>query len=194
MDTNHSKHVPMVVCCLFGLLLIAASAAHATATAAAPVASIVVEPHEAGDSVVTFAHPFNRGDIKDKLALKTGAKQIPTQVDVKRRYPDGSVKHAIISAHLGGVTPGRTLTLGIHPVKEKSTPKSTEENLLKLFPAEVTFRFPDGSVRRAKVADFHPKAVRKADGFELIRWLEGPLVSELLLAGPPCSDNGIPDP
>ena len=194
MSTNHIKSVRAPFCRLFGLLLIAASPAHTLNAATAPVTSVAVEPQEAGDSIVTFAHPFKKGEVKDTLTLKVSAKQIPTQVDVKRRYPDGSVKHAIISAHLGGVTPGRLLRLDIHRANEKSKPESTEEHLLESFPAEVTFRFPDGSVRRAKVADFHHKAARKADGFRLAGWLEGPLVSEELLAGPPCSDSGDPDP
>jgi len=115
---------------------------------------------------------------------------------VQRKCPrrDGSVKHAVISAHLGNVTPGRPLRLDIHPANTKSTPKSRAEDLLRSFHAEVTFRFPDGSLRRAAVADFHRKAARKANGFRSIRWLEGPLVSEVLLTGPPCSDNGKPDP
>ena len=159
------------------------------------VASVIVEPLETGKNfVLTFAHPFKQGDIPDTLVLKAGEQNITSQVNVKRRYEDGSVKHAIISTIIGDVAPGEPLELGIYPGKGQSSQSLQVEVLLKSFAAEVNCVFPDGSKSTAKSMEFYNKAIGQTNGFRLVKWLDGPLVMEMQLAGPPLSDDGDTDP
>jgi len=195
MSANHTKHVRLAICCLFTLALIAASWVDVAGAGANPVASVVVESQQtARNLIVTFAHPFKKGDIKDTLALKVGTEEIPAQVDVKRRYPDGSVKHAIISTLISNATPGRPLTLDISPGSGGAAADTILQGLAKEFSAEVIFQFPDGSRRKAGLRQFHLEAVKQNEHFRLIKWLTGPLVSEILLAGPPSDSKGNLDP
>jgi hypothetical protein len=160
-----------------------------------PIASVVVETkQEAAASVLTFAHPFKQGDISGTVVVRTGDGEIPAQVDVKRRYPDGSVKHAIISALAGPLVPGRPMTLDLHPGPQQPPAEKAVEGIPDGFSAEVLLRFPDGTERIANAAQFYDKARSPSEHFKMTEWLEGPLVSEVCIFGPPCTTAGDPDP
>ncbi len=162
--------------------------------AQSPVVSVVVEPQETGeDFFVTFAHPFKKGDIKDTLLLKNGDEVISSQVNVKRRYTDGSVKHAIISTLISEAVRGRALTLDIYPGSEQPVVETALQEFPKGFSAKVVFQFPDGSERRANFAEFYRKASSGVKNFRMIKWLRGPLTSEVQLAGPPSGTDGKAD-
>ena len=80
------------------------------------VATVMVEPERAGsDAVVTFAHPFTKGDVPGGLTVRSGKRKLPHQIDVKRRHTDGSVKHAVISAALGTVRANLAYYAGLVP-------------------------------------------------------------------------------
>ncbi|MDD4890437.1 MAG: hypothetical protein PHU85_10950, partial [Phycisphaerae bacterium] len=72
--------------------------AMAAAAAAAPVTRVVVKnptSQPATNMPVTFGQVFKKGDIETGV-LVSGAKAA-AQVDVKRKYDDGSVRFAVIS-------------------------------------------------------------------------------------------------
>ncbi|MHC4741383.1 MAG: hypothetical protein ACYS8Z_05700 [Planctomycetota bacterium] len=159
------------------------------------VTSITIEPLESGkDVILTFAHPFKKGDIPETLELRDGEYSPPAQVEVKRRYSDGSVKHAIISTSIRDVTADKSLTLDIHSAKKRRNPNTGVSVYGGPLRAEVTFRFPDGSERIAKASEFLSKATDGVKDVRLLTWLDGPLFTELQIAGPPLNENGQGDP
>jgi hypothetical protein len=177
------------------LMLIASFIVNPAAAAERPICSVVLESQEKeGDFVVTFAHPFKEGDVKETVVLKAGGEDIGAQVDVKRRYADSSVKHAIISVPIRQAQAGRPLKLGIYPIGEKKPAEPVIRDFPDGFSAEVVFGFPDGSKRRANALEFYQKAVSGVEGFHLVKWLQGPLTSEVQVMGPPCGANGGLDP
>ena len=181
--------------CAFAAALVAVLLVNPAFSVERPVASVVVEPQEeSGRLVVTFAHPFKKGDVPDTLILRAGGRELPTQVDVKRRHADGSIKHAVISTCTADADPARPVTLKMHPASRQPPSASGKLTFPKGFSAEVVFRFPDGSERRADPADFYRKASQEAERFTMNKWLEGPLVTELQLLGPPSGPKGDLDP
>lgn len=189
------KPVRLPICRFFGFILLVTIWLNTFIAAQNRVASVVVEQQERGkDFIVTFAHPFRKGDAKDTLLMKTGNEVIASQANVKRRYSDGSVKHAIISTFIKEAVAGQQLTLDIYSSGRQPVHESPVLDFPKGFSAEVIFHFPDGSQRRANAAEFHRKASSRVDGFRQVKWLEGPLTSEVQLMGPPYGDNGDLDP
>jgi len=188
MNANFAKHGRAAVCCFIVFSLIAGAWVDGVNAAGDPVASVTVDALESGkDFVLTFAHPFKKGDIWDTLALKTGTEEIPSQVDIKRRWDDGSVKHAIISTVIGNTTEGTSLRLDICPSGRRDYDAGTSSAILRVFPAEVRFRFPDGKVCVAKAAS-------EDIGFRLVKWLDGPVATEVQIVRAPLQDNGKADP
>ena len=47
---------------------------------------------------ITFGQAFKHGDIRDGVEVRLGDKVLPVQVDIKRRYDDGSVRFGVLSA------------------------------------------------------------------------------------------------
>ena len=195
MNANFAKHSQAAICCFIGFSVIAGSWVDGVCAGADPVASVVVEPLETGkDFVLTFAHPFARGDIKKTLILKADTEKVRSQVDIKRRYDDGSVKHAIISAVISDATAGDPLILDIHSADEQPAYAAESTAALRSVAAEIVFRFPDGKESRANAAEFYSKAAGGKNGFRLVKWLDGPLATEVQLAGPTMMQNGEADP
>ena len=52
------------------------------------------------EGVVVFGQVFSPGDAPESVTVEIDGQGVPTQVDVKRRNADGSLRHAIISAAL----------------------------------------------------------------------------------------------
>lgn len=195
MYARDLKPVRVVISRFFSFILLATLWLDTIIAAKSPVTSVVIEQQERGkDFVVTFAHPFKKGEVKDTLLLKSGNEVIPSQVNVKRHYSDGSVKHAIISTFISEAVPGQPLTLDIYSSGEQPVVDSIVQDLPKGFSAEVIFHFPDGSQRRANAVEFYRKASSGIDSFRLVKWLQGPLTSEVQLVGPPSGTNGDLDP
>ena len=66
------------------------------------------------DVPFTFGQVFAPGDLKpsDRLVGKlAGGADVPLQIDVKARHPDGSVRHAIVSAILPALDARQTAML-----------------------------------------------------------------------------------
>ncbi len=168
-----------------------------------PITSVILEsekPIERG--VITFACPFHRGDAGDAFHFRHGGEIVPAQIEVKRRHPDGSIKHAVVSlagrdintvSHRAGKT-GRSVELEIHPGEGKVPEAEPVEILPPDFSARVTFRFPDGSECLADACEFYGKALAGERTYRKETWLDGPLTREIRLAGPPRSKGGAIDP
>lgn len=69
----------------------------ASLAAAAGVENAITLRGGAGNYPVRIGRPFMRGEIAQAPQAVVGGAAVPTQADVKTRWPDGSVKHAILS-------------------------------------------------------------------------------------------------
>lgn len=142
-------------------------------------------------SPVTFGHPFRQGDFPESVRVLASGDSLPAQVDVKRRYADGSLRFAVITAMPDQLAAHQTLHLELTPAPATAAPAAAiaPSDLLKRgFDAVATFRFPDGAVRTVSARKLLERA-----GPQARTWLQGPLATEWLLVGAPEDEQGTPD-
>lgn len=139
-------------------------------------------------TAVTFGHAFRKGQFPRTVRVSVDGHTLPAQVDVKRRYEDGSVRFAVISVALDGMAPEQKLSLALEPGDAATVPGAAvaaTDLLKKGFEVVVTLRFPDGAVRTASARKLLERAGDKA-----AMWLHGPVATEWLLAAPPEDESG----
>ena len=140
---------------------------------------------------VTFGHAFRQGQFPQTVSVSDARTSLASQVDIKRRYEDGSVRFAIISTVLDELAPHQQLELELTPTNTapgQVTAVSAADFLKQGFDTVVTLRFPDGAVRRVSA-----RKLLEQSGQESPVWLCGPGATEWLLAGPPADEHGNPD-
>jgi hypothetical protein len=95
--------------------LLAAPVRAAAAVVTPPVSDVVRITEEAGTSTtnypVQFARPFYPGEIPNYPQVLLNGTPVTTQADVKQRWGDGSVKHAILSFYIPTLSAGQTVTV-----------------------------------------------------------------------------------
>lgn len=142
-------------------------------------------------SPVTFGQAFRQGDFPQSLHVSAAGETVPAQVDVKRRYADGSLRFAVITTMLDELAPRQTVPLEFTPAPAPAAPTAAiapSDLLQHGFDAVVTFRFPDGAVRTVSARKLLEQAGQQAPS-----WLRGPLAAEWLLAGAPEDEQGKAD-
>lgn len=140
----------------------------------------------AQSQATSFGQFFTQGEITDgqQLLLMNGQQQsLPTQVDVKARHPDGSIRHAVISTVKAKAdastdwfvvkqqTPQATSKLSLDPLVELQKRKVDANLSLKL--ADGTYQV---QLQTALAAALKQK--RSSN------WLQGPVVNEWLFTAP----------
>ncbi|PRC90955.1 hypothetical protein [Solimicrobium silvestre] len=180
----------------------ASSAAPASAVSSAddgvPITSIKIQNASKGathDSVatpITFGQVFAAGDVPDPNALVgrlADGTHIPLQVDAKARHPDGSLRHAVISAVVP-VPSGSSITvLSLNKVTAPTAKASgigPEALLGNGFSASVNLTL-DGQVYSASANDL----LRSG---KYINWLAGPQVNEWEVSAPLKTAQGVAHP
>ncbi len=144
----------------------------------------------AKDSPVTLGQAFRKGDFARGVRADRDGRDLPAQVDVKRRHPDGSVRFAVLTVLLDDLPAGKEAVLTLKPgdVLPPGDDVSAAELLKTGFDALLTLRFPDGAVRTASA-----RKLLEKQGKDSAPWLRGPLVSEWILSAPPADAQGKPD-
>ena len=153
------------------------------------------EARSAGEPVpLTFGQVFAPGDLKRNEGLSgrlADGAAVPLQLDVKATHPDGSVRHAVISAVLPAADTGGARSLALALVKDKAggmragTAASAQGLLDAGFTATASATI--GGQAWTASAD---KLLRGKPAL----WLDGPLVSEWLVAAPLRNDKGAEHP
>jgi hypothetical protein len=146
------------------------------------------------DLPVSFGQVFAPGDLQpsDRLVGKLGedARSLPLQIDVKARHPDGSVRHAIVSAILPKLAPRETLVLALARDRDGAPaagkPATPADLLGRGFQAEVSVRL-DGQLWKASAASL-------LSGKRVQPWLSGALASEWLVSAPLVNARGAGHP
>ncbi len=157
------------------------------------VTSIVLENTGPAQRMVplSFGQVFAPGDVgaDDGLAGKLDdGTPLALQLDVKARHPDGSLRHAIISAIVPALAPNQQLRLTlVKAAPATPAPAPGPAALLKQdFHAAVSVTI-DGHLYKAS-AD---ALLREG---KITSWLSGPIAQEWLLAAPLSDANGKPHP
>ncbi|MBF0392436.1 MAG: cadherin-like domain-containing protein [Alphaproteobacteria bacterium] len=123
--------------------------------------------------VVTFGEVFASGEIPagQGLVARMGGTEVPVQMDVKTRWDDGSVRHAVLSLAVPSDASSTDLMLA------RGAPPSGAAVALPGAGWDVTvtvdLRNPDGSVTRLSVSAAQALATAAPES-----WLSGPLATE----------------
>jgi len=119
------------------------------------------------------------------VALDNGAHPLVTQVDVKRRWNDGSIKQALLSTVLPELRASGSMAFTI--ARDESAPDNVGQDASMLadidgFSPEVTFTTSDG-VYTASLKDFLNRNLLART------WLAGPVVDEWHIEGAPKNET-----
>lgn len=124
-----------------------------------------------------FGRPFLQGEIKAFPVVYANDTPIPTQTDIKQRWPDGSVRFAIVSVVIDALEPNATMTLKFgEQSTSDNTPLTTAEMLDPVFDFDAQMALTSGGQTVSASA-------RKmlTDG-KAIPWVSGPIATTVILA------------
>jgi len=193
------KIVKRLVLAFAVLALNAANSANAAAGKPPPGGMQLAPPEDkavAEPTPVTFGVVFRPGEIAKGKTVKVrlAGADVPAQLDAKRHYQDGSLKHGVVSLLAPKVEAAAALEfLAAEPTEDK--PAGVEEAAQKLlagdFEAAVSFKLPDGG---GKVVSASARKMLQAAGAKAAAWLKGPVAIEWLLSGAPEDEAGQADP
>ena len=144
-------------------------------------ASNVLVIHDtSGDSQsnrpVSLARPFRKGDIQNFAQAVIDGTPVLTQNDVKNRWPDGSLKFAIISFVIPNLSSNGS-------VEVKLVNQSSSHNTGFLSKSDMlnsNYNF-DGTIRMAGAATKSISARQILENGHFRYWLKGPIVTAVIL-------------
>lgn len=161
-------------------------------TANAQITNVVIEntgSSAQSDVPVTFGQAFKAGAVASgsTVVLKQGGTSLPTQLDVKTRYGDGSVQHGVISARVPSLAGNGSAALTINSTGGSSGGGTTVSALLATaFNATVSLNV-GGTAYSASARDLLGSQTPT-------QWLSGPVVSEWVVKGPVKTSGGAAHP
>jgi hypothetical protein len=149
------------------------------ANAQAPVENSITLHGSLGGSSncpIRIARPFVRGEIQSAAQAVMEGRPIPTQCDVKTRWPDGSVQHAILSF----IVP--RLAGGAIKIKFANQSAALDADVDKAGLLAPRFDF-DAQIHitRAGKSEFASARKMLTDG-SFLSWCKGPIATTLILA------------
>ena len=138
----------------------------------------------------TFGQPFKQGDVPSGstlVAKLADGAEIPTQMDVKTRHPDGSVRHAIISLVLPKEGAGEEQKITLSTRAEAGAAADTKAALLDSgFQARM-----EAKIGSAVYASSAEDLLRSAP---VKKWLAGAVANEWIVDGPLLDAQGNAHP
>ncbi|HEV2677310.1 MAG TPA: hypothetical protein VGV37_22470 [Aliidongia sp.] len=139
-------------------------------------------PLDLPSRVVTFGQVFVPGDFPGGTVLEAmvGNDAIPVQADIKVRYPDKSVKHAVISLQAPALAPAASaiVMLSARPGSASTSPITPKTILSSGYDLTLVRDFPSqGGLPPLSVDARSVLSSGVADGSVTV-WLSGPLATE----------------
>jgi hypothetical protein len=140
---------------------------------------------------VTFGHVFARGDVlvtNSLVGKLPDGTTVPLQMDIKATHPDGSVRHAVLSAVLPNLATGETRTVSI----------GRKPALSLLATSAPTSLLSAGFTSQIKLTLNNQAYTASAD--ELLKsssyktWLAGAIANEWVVSAPLKDTNGVAHP
>lgn len=128
------------------------------------------------DYPVTVGLVFKKGDVTDNVTLRAAGQYLPTQTDVKVRYPDGSVKHAIVSLVLPQLQANQAVAIDVLSggPNANARPMTVAQLLAGDFDARMTI-----TINGVPTVISGREMLRHAASVET--WLAGDVVTEFLI-------------
>lgn len=138
---------------------------------------------------LTLSLCFCEGEISVPCGARVDDTPASCQWDVKRTWPGGSIKHALLSLSIPSVAAGDSVevTLDTAAAAEANTPISAASILATDFDAQAIF-VKDGQTYTASARE-----LLLAPGGLSKYWCSGPIATEFILRGNPKTSIGVPD-
>jgi hypothetical protein len=161
-------------------------------TANAQITNVVIESTSSSaqsDVPFTFGQVFKPGAVASgsTVVLRQGSTAVPTQLDVKTRYSDGSVQHGVISGRVPSLSGNGSAALTINSTGGSSGGGIGVSTLLATaFNASVSLNV-GGTTYSASARDLLGSTTPT-------QWLSGPVVSEWVVKGPVKTSGGQAHP
>jgi len=174
-----------------------------TAHAASIVTDTLVNQSARAQSnvAVTFGQVFKDGDVANGATLTAtlGGRTVALQVDPKATNPDGSLRHAVLTAMAPSLAARAKLplTLSTGPAPPAGPPIALSQLLATNYDAKVSL-----NIRGTTYSVNARTLLQTANGAKACRpwsktcnvWLSGPLVSAWVVNGPVTAANGATNP
>lgn len=139
---------------------------------------------------LTFAIPFKKGEVTAGILVKHNGIQIASQLDVKRRWADSSVKHGIVSVLIPNVAANGTENLTIEKASPNSSTGALDKTAILATDVESVIAMANisGSGNPATASASLRTAIN--DG-NLTYWLQGPICTEILEDTPITANDNL---
>jgi len=148
---------------------------------------------------ITFGQIFKAGDVPagETLSATLGGQPIQVQVDAKATNPDGSLRHAVLTALVPSISGSTTEPLALSSASPTSAGGAvTLAQLLATSfdaTADITIGGTDYTVSAKQLLQAKQASCAPYNTACNI-WLQGPLVSEWIVGGPVTSAGGVSNP
>ena len=146
-----------------------------------PSASDTVTIHETSGAAqsnrpVSIARAFVQGEIPNYAQALIGGTPLLTQCDVKNRWPDGSLKFAVVSLIIPSLPAGGTVTISF---SNQSTGNNTG-NLVQSDMLSGPYNF-DAKILQSGASSHTISARTMLTNGSFRYWLQGPIVTAIIL-------------
>ncbi|MBL8027951.1 MAG: T9SS type A sorting domain-containing protein [Fibrobacteres bacterium] len=139
---------------------------------------------ETGGKPVTISSVFIEGASPGNLQTLIDGSAVPSQIDIKTRWKDGSIKHALVTFVPPVTSAGLTRTLSFSSgVNTDTIPISVSAVLATDFNAKASFTIRD-SIFTVSARDL-------LSAGKFTYWMKGSLATEFVLRGKPKTVDGI---
>ncbi|MGH8279408.1 MAG: hypothetical protein ACRETQ_07585, partial [Gammaproteobacteria bacterium] len=190
-------YLPRLACLIGGGLL--ACAAHAGTIV---TDTVISQTSAAQTSVpVTFGQVFKDGDVPqgDTLSATLAGQPVSLQVDVKATNPDGSLRHAVLTALIPSIAADATEPLAISTASPSASGAAVTLAQLLATQSDATASLNIGGTVYTADAKALLTAANSANACaawstQCNVWLSGPLVSEWIVNGPVKTAGGTASP
>jgi hypothetical protein len=149
---------------------------------------------------ITFGQVFKQGDVPRGATLKASlnGQPITLQVDAKATNPDGSLRHAVLTAMIPWLSANAKLPLTLATGSASTAPSISLGQLLSTnYDAVASFKIGGKTytvnVRALLQAADNVHACARWDA-QCNLWLSGPLVSAWVVNGPAVASDGTSSP
>jgi len=190
----------LVFACAGGVLLMGAPRVYAETVVTDNVVTQATQPQY--NVPVTFGQVFKAGDVPGgaTLTASLNGQPVTLQVDAKAINPDGSLRHAVLTAMVPSLAGNATMPLTLAPSVGQSaagTPITLSQLLSTNYDAGASFNI-DGKNYTVNARALL-QAANNADtcapwDAQCNVWLSGPLVSEWVVNGPVTATDGTTNP
>jgi hypothetical protein len=144
---------------------------------------------------LTLSLCFCEGEVAQALGVRVAGEAVACQWDVKRSWPDGSIKHALVSLIVPAINTGDSVAIILDPAAAAPVPNTAialSDILASDFDARVTFTNLRSAHSASRTLSLSARELLGAAG-EPVYWVKGPVATELIVRGHPRPSGGQPD-